>query len=1505
MRQRNKESKLRKAEVYSLSLQMETNETNLSKLKGTKPIWSNKKIDAIAEMILLIGMLFSFSYFESQSLGGVSGIVNEGWKGSFEKLLYLLLGNNFVSALSASDLAGINPQQILQGIDSVTGGGISICIKSKKGEQCQKYTTKDCEDKCLPGGCTQIANLNSPGGNAPDECKIGTCQDPSEGICQFNAPKGSCEEKEGKWFDDPNGNIEECNRGCCVLGTEAKFTTDLQCQKTAEDLGLVYGESATFDSTLNSEMACLALATGEQQGACTFDSGDSSGMKGCKLVSQSECSQIHGTFNAGMLCSNPSLNTICTTKKSSSCVDGLDEVYWFDSCGNRENIYGSEVAGKEGMLLAKSESCSIGEAGDWLKNQASCGNCNRLFGSVCGDKTSEEKLDDTSQGDVCLNLGCEDDSDNGRRRENGETWCAYQTKFGVAGADIPGFAALSYAGGLGGIGGGFIGGFIGGRSIGPPGSLFYRKSCQDGKIELTACENYRNQICTEHQEPKEGSSEKFSTAACRVNRWQECLKYNPTQQVGGGLGTAQVILAMTQCEFDPDCFVKTVEVGKNFRFPVCLPKYPPGFNLGNGVSGGGEQVCKFASQECTAVFVKEQKGFLFGPVEWVCKANCECVEGNDPDSTQPSQKFVSEMNNFCTSLGDCGQKVNYKGISGGIGGYDLKKCVTGTPGECRNKKPVLGASSLLGSFTNSLLTFSDAVPDKTKYIDAANSQTLQKSIGASNGGVGGLSAILGNGFGGSSTQSSSGNGQGNVYTGGTPKPGGYSGSELPWVGGIAGGGALAYYGLAHAGVLGGASTASIGAAGAAGAASAIPVGTAAVDTVLWTGPTAINPLTAEAVPAMYQGAGGALSMTPVEGGTLVPVATSGGEYIAVDGAASAQLYGGAPATTTTTTTTAPAAGAPTMSAFGGAIMGAAVGFAATSILISVSGIGRGMGVAQTYTLMGMGAVSGGLIGYAALSTSSVSGFLGFAPGPIGVVLAVVVIASIVTNWIMGVGEIKYVHVSFECKPWVQPMGGSNCEKCGTDGFPCNEYACQSLGGSCKLEGEDPNLKCIDISPSDVTGPRISELEEAKSAGFEYQDISENGFKIRRTGGGNACISQYETVNFGIKLDEYGRCKLGTNAAASFDEMSYLAGDNSLNKEHSEIVRGLDLLNSVGEQVPQGQTKEFNLYVKCQDANGNPSPRDYVINICVTQEDHTAPIISASEDNNLLPYGATEKEIKITSSEPIDARWSYEDKDYDQMENQMNCREVTTSSWECTASVPITNSETVVYTRAKDHPELAGTDRESERNKNDQGIKIDIKKTESPLNVDAISPNNVTIRVGTPIASIDIMVQTSGGVDGNANCYYSLDNEQYVPFAQSGGSSHKSPEQRNNAGWHTLAVKCEDSAKNSAQKESIFKIEKDLTPPLVTRTYNDEGSLAIITNEEAKCSFVTKAQEGKTDPCSFEFEKGEQTNEDIDGIIHRVTFDSLKTYYIKCKDKFGNMNRNDQCDIVAQGVLLNR
>ncbi len=457
----------------------------------------------------------------------------------------------------------------------------STCVK-----RCAEYPASECDVKCgescVPTTVSKVA-----------ECKKGICFDRTEGTCQRNAPKKLCEDKKGVWSADPN--VQQCKPGCCILGEEAVLTTDARCAKMSSWLGM----QKDYKPNINTFIECSAYSNTRQEGACLLSEDFATGKHGCKFVKKEECTKLKGEFYGGFLCSHPDLNTTCIRQKASSCVEGKEEVYWFDSCGNRENIYDSnrERSWNNGKVLTKNESCALGAGSNPFANQGTCGNCDYLTGSKCGNRTDTQKMMDSSQKNVCRDLSCKDES--GKKRKHGETWCAYQ---GNIGEDDD-------------------------RGVDTVGSRHFRRVCFEGEVRLEPCADYRNEICIE--EPKAGA------AGCIPNLWQNCIKANNEDNVGR---------ADSCKEYSDYCFMKSVAVADYFEFGVCTPKYPPGYKM----NGNGKDSCDIATKKCVVSYVKDDFS-----LQWECKSNCDCRKGSE---------FATKMNDLCMSLGDCGAEANYIGV---------------------------------------------------------------------------------------------------------------------------------------------------------------------------------------------------------------------------------------------------------------------------------------------------------------------------------------------------------------------------------------------------------------------------------------------------------------------------------------------------------------------------------------------------------------------------------------------------------------------------------------------------------------------------------------------------------------------------------------------------------------------------------------------------------------------------------------------------------------------------
>lgn len=457
------------------------------------------------------------------------------------------------------------------------------CEKTKNGAFCQNVPADECapDSDAVPTSC-----------DSTSYCKPGVCYDSSEGTCLDNTPQIVCNNNGGVWSAEPPA---QCQLGCCILGDQAAFVSLVRCKKLSSSLGIL----TNYDKSVVNEVACVAKVQQQDRGACVYESEF---QRTCKFTTRAECGGLGGNSTIGgtefykdKLCSAEELGTTCGPSRKTSCLPGKDEVYFVDTCGNPANIYdASKLNDKEYWtnVKTKQQSCLPGSAN---AGSAGCGNCNYLLGSYCRSSNVEGKK--ASYGDnICANLNCVDES--GKPRVHGESWCASDKKIG---------------------------------NMNAVGSRFFRRLCLNGEVTTEPCKDFRAEECVE--DSIQTPAGEFSQAACRVNRWQDCLTQADKQD----------------CENQDrrDCsWREGVTLGNSTIGGTCLPENSPGLDFWSNseskvVCGAGNKIC----------VVKYQKG-LFGGEQ--CVDNCECLEPG----------WEAKYGSLCSALGDCGAKVNYEGKKG-------------------------------------------------------------------------------------------------------------------------------------------------------------------------------------------------------------------------------------------------------------------------------------------------------------------------------------------------------------------------------------------------------------------------------------------------------------------------------------------------------------------------------------------------------------------------------------------------------------------------------------------------------------------------------------------------------------------------------------------------------------------------------------------------------------------------------------------------------------------------
>ena len=486
---------------------------------------------------------------------------------------------------------------------------------------------------------------------ATSYCSRGTCVNTLTGEC-LPGPQATCDPTQGGFFySQPKDEVAQCKTGCCLLGDGAALVERVKC----DTLGKDYNVKATFRSDIQDELTCIFLASPEAKGACVFETEQG---RNCRAITRGECQDSGGEFHEGFLCTAPELGTICARTQRTMCVEGKNEVYFVDSCGNIANIYDankindiaywSYVPGVEGVEV------DIGD-GEGNAGSAIYGYCNYLEGSTC--KRYDKGIDPKSPrfGDyICRDLGCPATTplSGGKYREHGEEWCS---------ESIENFENAK------------------------PGELSYLLYCYDGEIQYELCDSFRNKLCLQNEET--------GAADCVVNNWMQCIEQETTQDCEN-IGDCKVVKgsSVLRTVYGTGKLLKDNNTGEEIT-AVCAPKYVPGFKFweaeGTILSTTDEtpsSICECASVVCFVPYTQEV-AFL---TKWRTDASEECVklcmstekweqkkcydackpkcfEETLEDKNAPAKinkNWAESWQNLCVSLGDCGVSGNYLGREG-------------------------------------------------------------------------------------------------------------------------------------------------------------------------------------------------------------------------------------------------------------------------------------------------------------------------------------------------------------------------------------------------------------------------------------------------------------------------------------------------------------------------------------------------------------------------------------------------------------------------------------------------------------------------------------------------------------------------------------------------------------------------------------------------------------------------------------------------------------------------
>jgi hypothetical protein len=492
-------------------------------------------------------------------------------------------------------------------------------------------------------------------------------------------------------------------------------------------------------------------------------------------------------------------------------------------------------------------------------------------------------------------------------------------------------------------------------------------------------------------------------------------------------------------------------------------------------------------------------------------------------------------------------------------------------------------------------------------------------------------------------------------------------------------------------------------------------------------------------------------------------------------------------------------------------------------------------------------------------------------------------------------------ITFNCLPWQAATKGNNCHFCNEQGIlPCTEYQCRSLGQACQLLNKGTKQeKCAWVNQNDVSPPVIQPWLKVLTEGYVYtpnNQISppDRGVNIELQSSSTKCVKAFTPLTFGINTNEPAMCKLDVTRKNTFDEMSYsFSGGLSL-QNHSYTLSLPGAAALAPENITLANGGNYNLYVRCQDANGNADTADFVFKFCVEKgPDTTPPLISGTSipSGNPIASGQISVNISVYVNEPVEGcKWDHIDLGYENMGNTMDCSKANLITdmndrglYTCTTKLDglKDRQENKFYFRCKD---LAG-------NSNKESYPYSLMGTQ-PLVIDSVEPSGI-VKDATENVKVTLKAHTSAGYsDGKADCYFSSTGNEndYVKFLNTNSFEHSQdlwlPE-----GTYTYSIKCIDLGGNADTKTASFEVKSDVNAPTVVRVYHEETNLKIITDKPARCVYDVK-------DCSYNFDKGVEMTV-VNELNHYTAWNTDSNFYIKCRDVNGNQPDPDKCTIIVK------
>lgn len=360
----------------------------------------------------------------------------------------------------------------------------TCCEKTISGESCQYTDSLECNPEF------NQANIEC---SQTQFCGNVCCYQENSGVCSRNVPLSTCINSGGSVIQDASCNVPQCEVGCCEIGNSYRLTTEQQCQSLTSSYPSLEGVD-NFNENIQNEQICLEQGRLQDEGCCIGDAGT------CSFTSRELCGSSNLDANNGKegfykntYCSSEILTACseCQPQAKKGCFD--DNVYWLDSCGNRENI--AEDCGSDSICTEEN-------------GNAFCRSFNCETTQSYSNNPHDPKIE------------------AGATRKNGESWCVYESPVGDF-KDYPGTRHYKHY-------------CFEGEEYVEPCRDFREEICLQGEYTNSNGESVSNSQCLENSFYSENEGQipvNISTVPLGSNFWES---YNPEERNSPNRETIEV-----------------------------------------------------------------------------------------------------------------------------------------------------------------------------------------------------------------------------------------------------------------------------------------------------------------------------------------------------------------------------------------------------------------------------------------------------------------------------------------------------------------------------------------------------------------------------------------------------------------------------------------------------------------------------------------------------------------------------------------------------------------------------------------------------------------------------------------------------------------------------------------------------------------------------------------------------------------------------------------------------